>query len=245
MQLTDIIAVAGGLKNNADDLSIAVYSNISDGETQKGYKLKGRSSFSLTQKNSPIELQENDVVVVGVSPKSTQPEFVQITGEVLRPGYYLIEDLNASINNLINTSGLTKKASLSGIYILRNTKPNYSFMLDKQLDSLSGINQKEILNSEVKILDNQPEKSELETENILKIPIDLNNRNELPPTLISGDIIVVEKVDANVTIKGEVQQETVASANNNLKSAKYYIEKAGGFSPTAKRKKLICCKPKR
>lgn len=254
MQLSDAIALAGGLSEKADDSTISIYENYSDGQTQKGYRLKTQTTFSLTGKNPSAGLAPDDVIVIGINPRRVAAEFVEIQGEVLRPGKYLLDEINSEVETLIEKAKLSSKAAQSGIYILRPAETTVTLegseSLQKALEESK--TQEEIISDRLvedspsasntppdDLASNKKQDTSSDSPQYIKIPVNLLSSKNNLPTLLAEDIVIVEPVNTNITVKGGVQQPTVTNIKKSALSAKAYISAAGGFSPRAMRKNVF------
>ena len=239
MALQDLIATSGGLKAKANNNNIAVYSIGSDLK----YYLKNSAAFSLTASTTDIRLSASDIVVVGINPLEVNPEFVTVDGQVKNPGKYLLDDVSASPQVLIARAGLKTDASQDGIYILRKKQSeNKTLTLQTSTQALDNtIAENEIVSQDLNAQDAAKlEKQEQESkDDFIKIPVEINQKNILP-TLEADDILIVEKQKNNVEVEGGVIQATALGYKGNLnRSAKSYINSAGGFSQRALKKRVF------
>ena len=239
MALQDLIATSGGLKAKANEKNIAVYSIGSDLK----YYLKNSAAFSLTASAADIRLNASDIVVVGINPLEVNPEFVTVDGQVKNPGKYLLDDISASPQELIARVGLKAYASSDGIYILRKKQSENKILrlqssaqaLENTIDEIQVIAQDLNKEDAAKIEKNQQESKD----DFIKIPVEFTQKKILP-TLEADDILVVEKQKNDVMVEGGVIQVTALAYKGDLnRSAKSYINSAGGFSQRAHRKRVF------
>ena len=239
MALQDLIATSGGLKAKANENNIAIYSIGSDLK----YYLKNSAVFSLTASSTDVRLSASDIVVVGINPLEVNPEFVTVDGQVKNPGKYLLDDVSASPQALIARAGLKTDASQDGIYILRKKQSeNKNLTLQTSTQALDNtIAENEIVSQDLNAQEAAKlEKQEQESkDDFIKIPVEINQKNILP-TLEADDILIVEKQKNNVEVEGGVIQATALGYKGDFnRSAKSYINSAGGFSQRALKKRVF------
>ena len=149
-----------------------------------------------------------------------------INGEVMYPGDYSIVSKNEKITDVLQRAGgLTNNAYVQGAYMRRAPRD-----AEEMESTLALLAEDSLLESSEARL--QVEKMELRLEEILKNPNSIYNYE-----LKAGDEIVIPEVTEEIRVAGEILNP-IALAYEPGKSAKYYIEKAGGFSQKAKKGKV-------
>ena len=231
MTTDDLIANANGLTSQANESRIFIYSL----NNELKYALNETTSFSELDKLGK-KLSPNDIVIVGVDSSKNSAAFVEIDGEVKNPGKYLLEQVNSSAVDLLNLAEKKNTASNNGIYILRNfNDQSQNLSLSSSSKAIENTLENENLTDDI----NEQTSSAAQRNTFFKIPVNLDDpRNN--PTLLEGDILIVEKQDNNVQVTGGVIQPTALGYKGNLnRSAKSYIQSAGGFSQKALKRRVF------
>lgn len=125
LQIEDVIALAGGLKEGADSEAIYVARRTKDGD----YKTLSQVFTLSTSKNLTINdgsiffLEPYDKITVRYSKGYSVQRTVAIQGEVLYPGSYAIKTKEDRLSDLIkNAGGLTDFAFVQGASLERQGK---------------------------------------------------------------------------------------------------------------------------
>ncbi|MDB5231147.1 MAG: polysaccharide export protein [Chitinophagaceae bacterium] len=211
------IEVGRRINNNSDTSSLQI-ANVFNIDTEKDLNISGNS----------FVLQPFDIVVVRNNPSYFVQRSVTILGEVKYTGKYVLTQKNERVSDVImRAGGLTD-------------------LSDARAASLKRINK---LNTDTSFKANTLKKLGFDTTayegDINKmsdlIGMNLNTVLERPHTpsdviLEDGDIITVPKRDAVVKVRGEVLFPTQLSFMPGEKLL-FYINRAGGFSDKAARKK--------
>lgn len=234
MTLKDLIFKAGGFTEAASESFIELArrhnyaeSNLMGDELVKLYQFNIDRKLNLDTKGDTLHLQPFDYIYVRKAPSYHPQRTVYISGEVRYPGAYSIGSKKERISDLINRSGgllpdafirgaRMKRAnadSLQKAEILRNNLP----------DSLITKAEKQI----------SSDKLELRLEDILKNP-----GSTYDYLLKEGDQIIIPEVSQEVRISGEILNP-IGLAYQNGKSLKYYINRSGGFSDKAQKRKTF------
>ena len=231
MTTDDLIANAQGLTSQANESRIFIYSL----NNELKYALNETTSFSELGKSGK-KLNPNDIIIVGVDPSKNSAAFVEVDGEVKNPGKYLLEQVNSSAVDLLNLAEKKNTASNNGIYILRNfTDQSQNLSLSSSSNALENtIENENIIDNSEQVITPLKQK-----DTFYKIPVYLDETSN-NPTLLEGDILIVEKQDKNVQVTGGVIQPTALGYKGNLnRSAKSYIQSAGGFSQKALKRRVF------
>jgi protein involved in polysaccharide export with SLBB domain len=122
MQLEDLIALAGGLKDGADSSVIDVSRRLKDGRFEtisKNFNLGASESLGGTVSNNFI-LEPFDIVTVRYLKGYVAQKTVTIKGEINFQGSYSLASKNQKISDLIREAGgLTKYAFVQGAFLTR------------------------------------------------------------------------------------------------------------------------------
>lgn len=233
-RISDLVALAGGLRINADTGSaILVRFDKSSNNTQT-YPL----NLSEILLNPGIEsdwlLQPDDRIFIRAIPDYHPKAVVTIDGEVLIPGTYAITEDTTTLSEVIaEAGGFTALASLDEAKMYRY---GYEVMgateLDRQLklstDRLSEIEREYLL------LRSDPQQG--------RVSIDfselfLNNNKAYDVTLKDRDRIIIPRISNTVRIMGRVLRPGLVTYREGA-TVSYYVEKCGGFTKSANKGKI-------
>lgn len=233
--LKDLLFQTGGFTDAASPQRIEIASRINGDSASKtiiAQVIEIASSKDLSFKSNEIVLQPWDVVSIRKNPGYRVQEKVRIEGEVMYPGTYVLRSKEEKVSDILKRAGgLTPQANSNGANIVRiNTsilKNDNSEILTKlkRINDTSSQLLEEVNKSTVKIglrLDEIMNNQENNLENI---------------TLVEGDVITIPKQKNVVKVNGEVMFPTEIVYKQG-ESINYYINKAGGFSDNAKKKRL-------
>ena len=125
LQIEDVIALAGGLKEGADPQNITISRRLNDGSYETlSQVFTISSSDNLTVNNgNPFYLQPFDDVEVRYAKGYTNQQRISVLGQVAFPGGYVLTDRNYRISDAISAAGgLTRFAFIEGSTLKRNGK---------------------------------------------------------------------------------------------------------------------------
>jgi protein involved in polysaccharide export with SLBB domain len=122
MRLSDLVNMAGGLKNNADFSRIQIdRTEIVDGSKTRFVRLYGNLHKTAAHPvNDPL-LVKDDQVYVTVATGWHPPWVVTVKGEVMRPGSYPIHRNERLSDLLLSCGGFTSGAFPKGIVFTRQS----------------------------------------------------------------------------------------------------------------------------
>ncbi len=232
MQIEDLIALGGGLKDGADATMIDVSRRLKDGRFEtisKNFDLKASGSLQGSDNNN-FMLMPFDIVSVRYLKGYTEQKTVFIKGEANFEGEYSIGAKNERISDLIaQAGGLTKYAYIEGAFL---TRKNNKVEDIKQLEIISDFSKKDTLSVT---------EEEIKQKKIFKIGIDLNeilkeggSLSKFNLILEEGDELFIPSERQTVKVEGEVLSPSLVRYEKG-KSFKHYIENSGGFSANAKK----------
>lgn len=125
LQIEDVIALAGGLKEGADPQNITISRRLNDGRFETlSQVFTISSSNNLTINNgTPFYLQPFDDIEVRYAKGYTNQQRISVFGQVVFPGGYVLTDRNYRISDAISAAGgLTSYAYTEGATLTRNGK---------------------------------------------------------------------------------------------------------------------------
>lgn len=240
--LKDLIFAAGGFTEGATVEKIEIASRLdlakfdaSSNELAQVITINSEKELDL--KGNDIKLKPWDIVTIRVKPGYKSQVKVQIEGEVLYPGTYILSSSDEKVNHVLQRAGgLTHSAFTKGVSITRINKANilkdtsdiYFKKLKQEIKDTSSSTSEEYLNPTVKI--------GIDVEKILR---DTNSIENI--YLQEGDVINVPKIKREIKVSGEVlfPTEVVYVEGEDLN---YYIDRAGGFTDNAQKNKVYVLK---
>ena len=233
MTLRDLIFMARGFTEAASESYLEVSRRNSYTEASELtpkmvtiHRFDIGRDLKLDAKEQNFVLQPFDYVYVRRAPSYFEQQTVMISGEVMYPGDYSIVSKDEKISDVLQRAGgLTTNAYVKGAYMRR--APRDAEQMESTLALLAEDSLLESTEARLHV-----EKMELRLEEILKNPNSIYNYE-----LKAGDEIVIPEVTEEIRVAGEILNP-IALAYEPGKSAKYYIEKAGGFSQKAKKGKV-------
>ncbi len=121
MRLSDLISMAGGAKDDAylEKVELARTEVVNGARTHHSYmEVDLRDAFAASDFNNP-ELTPNDEVFVHTAPEWHLPWVVNVTGQVLKPGPYVVRQGERLSFLLARCGGLLPDAYLPGTVFIR------------------------------------------------------------------------------------------------------------------------------
>jgi len=252
MKVADLVVKAGGFAEGATPKRIEVSRRITNGDPQdRASKAALVFSVDLDQSlslaSADFTLQPYDIVSVYGTPGYEKQKTVKITGEVLYPGYYTLQNKNEKISDVLKRAGgLTAFADADGSTLKRKntvilgidkTQKDTALLLQERKSRLSHI-QKAVRDSSG-VADEQVRND--------YIGINLKQIMEKPGSvtdllLEDGDELRVPKEQQVVTVNGEVMFPSEIVYEHG-KTFRQYVLNAGGFSADAQKKRAFVVYP--
>jgi protein involved in polysaccharide export with SLBB domain len=234
MTLKDLIFKARGFTEAASESYIELarrhnYEEATqlDDEIVKLYQFHIDRKLNLDSQADTFHLKPFDYIYVRKAPAYLEQRTVFITGEVRYPGSYSIGSKTERISDLVKRAGgLLPSAFVKGARMKRTNQmaaQNIAALRNSTADSLLTKAEKEI---NIDLL-------EIRLEDILKNP-----GTAFDYLLKNGDQIIIPEVSQEVRLSGEIQNP-IGLAYQQGKSLKYYVNRSGGFSDKALKKKVF------
>jgi len=238
--LEDLILRAGGLREGASTVNIEVSRRIIN-EEANNETTQIAELFTFHLENGLIqdgkqefELKPYDLVQVRKSPTYEAQRQVNVDGEVLFPGGYVLQSRNERISDVLKRSGgLLTSAYIKGAYLERNMTADQIAARDETLRvARMNAHGKDSISME-----------KVDVSNRYKIGIDLQKAIDNPGSdfdfiLQPGDLLFVPEHQSTVNISGDVlYPNTVLYVPG--KNYKYYVDQAGGFGERARKNKAF------
>jgi protein involved in polysaccharide export with SLBB domain len=192
----------------------------------------------LENKDKNLPLQPDDRVFIRSIPEYREKKQVVITGEVVYPGVYAIDEEKDKLTDLIKwVGGFTKDASLFEAEVIRGYNLNIP---DAEFERL-----KKILIADMSPTEYEYFKTK-SREKAGRVACDFNKlfleKDKSYDVLLKrGDIIDIPPKRKMINVSGSVINPGLVNYASD-KNYHYYIEKAGGFSSKARKGKTYVIK---
>lgn len=235
--LEDIIIQAGGLRESASTVRIDISRRIKDSKgTTTSDKIGEMYTFSLKDgfviDGEPgFQIKPYDQIFVRKSPAYQTQINVGISGEVLYAGTYALTQKSERVSDLVKKAGgVTPYAYVRGAKISRRINAEERRRMNTVLEMARNADEKDSIDV-----------SKLELGDIYYVGIDLEAALRHPGSdadivLREGDQLIVPEYNNTVRISGDVMYPNTVSYVEG-KNLKYYIEQAGDYGETAKKKR--------
>lgn len=238
--IEDLIVQAGGLRDGASLARVDVSRRIDNPySTEKTRDIAETYQFDIKDGlvingNRNFILQPYDVVHVRRSPGYVMPKNITVTGEVNYEGAFTMEKKNLRLTDAIQMAGgVTQDAYIKGARLIRRMNDEERLRKQSVLKNL-----RNTLEDKDSISWNK-----MEMDDTYPIGIDLEKALKEPGgqydiVLRENDRIDIPEYNGTVRISGDVQfPNTVTYVKG--KNVKWYIDNAGGYSESAKKKKTF------
>ena len=251
--LEDFVLQAGGLKESASMHNVLVSRRVSNPHALKAdsvlaqtFKFSLKDGFVIDGQQS-FHLMPFDEVYIRQSPGYYKQQNVTIEGEVMFAGDYTLTKKNERLSDLFNRAGgATELAYIEGARLERRVNEIERIRLE-ELAKMRKEENKRIV-QELAINNSRSIGEMAQITNIeedTRIPdtylvgIELNKALNNPGgnddiVLREGDRIIIPTYNGTVKIDGEVMYPNSVAFKEG-KSAKYYINQAGGYNRYAKK----------
>lgn len=236
--IQDLIVQAGGLKDGASLARVDVSRRIEDPmSVEKGSQIAETYTFEMKNGlmldgHRDFILKPYDVVHVRRSPGYVLPKNITVTGEVNFEGSFTLEKKNLRLSDAIKMAGgVAKDAYVKGARLIRVMSPEERIRRQAVLDALQNM-----VTDKDSVVWNK-----VRMDSTYVIGIQLEKALEKPGStydvvLRENDRIEVPEFNGTVRISGDVQfPNTVTYVEG--KNYKWYVNNAGGFGETAKKRK--------
>ena len=235
--LEDLIIQAGGLRESASTVRIDISRRIKDSKgTTTSDKIGEMYTFSLKDgfviDGEPgFQIKPYDQIFVRKSPTYQEQINVEVSGEVLYAGTYALTQKSERVSDLVKKAGgITPYAYVRGAKISRRINDEERRRMNTVLEMARNVDEKDSIYV-----------SKLELGDIYYVGIDLeaalrNPGSDADIVLREGDQLIVPEYNNTVRISGDVMYPNTVSYVEG-KNLKYYIEQAGDYGETAKKKR--------
>ncbi|REE01645.1 SLBB domain-containing protein [Marinoscillum furvescens] len=244
MTVEDLIYLADGFKETAAKSFVEVARRIVSPRddnrfTAELFNFPISSDLTLDEADANFVLEPFDLVVIRKSPYYQEQEVVEVEGEVLYPGKYVLNTKTERISDLIiRAGGFTEDAFPAGGTLIRETEyfDEGSAALVKKL-RIQALGKGDSTTAAGSFAINREESIAIELDEIMAKP-----KSQADVILKAGDVISVPKELQTVRVRGEVYFSSNLIYSNSL-GLKGYVSQAGGATSNAKLSKAYIVYP--
>ncbi len=262
MKVSDLLYLAGGLKDDADFRKIQVdRTEIVDGGSARYVRLYANLRKSQGQPVDDPLLTRNDQVYVTVASGYHDPWTVMVSGEVMRPGTYPIHRDERLSSLLISCGGFTSSAFAKGIVFTRTSVQQIEQQrLNESVTQLTqGLAQFTMFNAvstdapgghsnnTAMMVNLQNLLTQAQTQQATgRMVVHMEDLNALAGSpddvvLQSGDSISIPMTPASVSVLGSVNEPSSITAQPGW-TVRDYLYRAGGPTPYADKDLIMVVK---
>jgi protein involved in polysaccharide export with SLBB domain len=237
--IKDIVFEAGGFTDAATGKRIEVARRVTNGSVNNNSTAIAEIAQVDAEKNlqftsNSFYLQPYDVIIVHNNPGYFTQKTITLRGEVMYPGEYVISATDEKLSSIINRAGGFKNtADPSGASLKRMNKIDSQTVIKSQSVSKLATSRKDTTISD-SLSKEAVKPYDLIGINLQEVMAHPGITNDL--ILEDGDIIFVPKKNQAVKVRGEVLFPTQFAFQAGL-NMKDYIDKAGGFTSNAQKRK--------
>lgn len=255
--LEDFVLQAGGLLETASTVKVDVARRVSnpkalttDSIIAKNYSFALKDGFVIDGEPG-FTLMPYDEVYVRKSPAYSKQQSVTVDGEVMFAGTYTLSKRNMRLTDLLKAAGgITDMAYVKGARLER--RPNEAErarmeaafkmqqeQLQQQLLELAASSNNGGSVQQVAQQSNNTQLKKFQVPNTFPVGIELdralaNPNSDANIVLREGDRLILPQYTATVKVNGAVMYPNTVAYERG-KSAKYYINAAGGFAQNARK----------
>ena len=226
-KLSDIIGISGGVLASVDSSRIIVTRFVGEKDSTKKItvNIKDADTFML---------EKDDMIMVSHKSQYRPIRNVLISGEVLFPGIYSIQENKTRLSDVISfAGGLTDDAFLGASKIIRH---NFIDAGENEHKKLSSVGTNIVISpSESNYLKYRAKENTEVSINFTVLKMSENDINNI--LLREDDSIIIEKKSWTINVMGSVVRPGLIRYSED-KKINYYIEQAGGYKSDAIKKKV-------
>ena len=239
-RLSDIINIAGGLTIDAKISEANIVRFNPDYKTTRSITINLRKLLVDHDLSRDVKLEADDRIFIRSIPDYHEKKQVSIEGEVLYPGIYSIEEEVTKLTDIIKTAGgFTEDAALTDAKLIRSAVEE---IVDPEFERLKKMTVEEMNEMEYEYFKTKSR----EMKGVFAVDfVKLIEETDLTYNVLlrDEDRIVVPPKNKTVNVSGQVSRPGLVvykPGENYL----YYIEKAGGLSWNARKRKTRVIKGK-
>lgn len=240
--LKDLILKAGGFTEAANKAVVEISRSIKKIDAQadivsQAFVLKADLSKGLETNDNDIILQPTDVVSIRTDAQYNKIRSVNVLGEVMRPGNYVLTSSGERISGLIERFGGFKSIADSNSITIKRIV-NIGLSTSERQDIMSRLLniKKDSLLEDSNLKDAYLKDVVLMGVDINKVKSDIGGKADL--ILEDGDVIQISRISNVVQTIGEIRNPTLLTFESG-RSAKYYIKKSGSFTGKARKSEVF------
>lgn len=226
MHVSDLILKAGGLTRSAYTLSAEI-AKVDPKKPAKLIKINLAKVLDGTAPEQDVLLEPDDHVFIRRIPEWQVGPMVEVTGEVMFPGFYPIIPDSTTLRDVIETAGgVTEYALITEAKLIRHREP---VLEDREFERLKKMTREEMsdLEYEYFVMRQNTENVRQVVVDFYKLLVDGDDTENI--YLKEGDLIYIPRRPDVVYVSGRVSKPggVLFQPGANLS---YYIGKAGGYS---------------
>jgi protein involved in polysaccharide export with SLBB domain len=256
--LEDLVLQAGGLNETASTVKVDVSRRVgnpkaltTDSIISQNFTFSLKDGF-VVDGQPGFTLMPFDEVFVRRNPSYSEQQNIQITGEVMFPGTYTLDRRNMRLTDLLKAAGgATDLAYIYGAKLERKANETERARMEAVMKMQQEELQQQLLQlaassqgNNIQQMSQEATKQQLkkfQVPDYYPVGIELdkalaNPNSDANIVLRAGDRLIIPQYTATVKINGAVMYPNTVSYIKG-KSAKYYINAAGGFSQNARKTK--------
>lgn len=238
--IEDLIFQAGGLLEGASTARVDVARRIVDpSSTVQTQLLSHIYTLSIEDglavgKDKGFLLMPYDHVTIRTSPGYSAQRTVSVQGEVLFSGQFVLQKRNERISDIINRAGgILDNAYLKGAHLARRLTDD-EYAARQEVIRVAMMNNGKNQSDSIAL-------SKIQVSNTYNVGIDLGLALQNPGShydlvLQPGDQLFIPEQQSTVKISGDVMYPNSVIYEPGKKLS-YYIDQAGGYGQTARKKK--------
>lgn len=253
MSLRDLITAAGDTIESADLSQAELF--VSQNRPEVGIVVQNLQLDLTNQLDLNSAMGPRDVLTIRRLPNWSEIETISLTGEIRRPGTYVIAKDETLSDVIARAGGLTQFADpKAAIFLREELRRNEQILLDDFNDRL----RRDLLNQSLTRPGGQIQQPQVNTEVmnalladiesavptgrlVIDLPAILQGNPDQNPILRDGDSLVVPRTRQDIGVVGEVQLPTshLFTAEDDVFD---YINKSGGFTRNADEENIFIIK---
>ena len=239
MTVEDAIIMAGGLREAAANVNVEIARRIKNpnalnenNQVAEVFKFTLTPNLEVVQGKELFALKPFDQVFVRFSPGYQEQQLVEIKGEALFKGSYVLAKKNQRLSDLITQAGgITSQAYIKGASLKRQLTDDEKLRLETTLKIAANSGQK-----------NQMDITELDIKNYsvgINLEKALSNPGSLHDVVLrDGDILEIPEFQSTVKVSGSVTYPNSVTYEKGM-SVKDCLAQAGGYADLARKKPIV------
>jgi len=237
LSLKSLIFKAEGFADNATGKEIEISRrkrdiNINKPGSEIVELIRVNDSKELSGTSTDIPLMPFDIVSIKEDPSYKKQISVKISGEVMMPAVYALQNREERLSSLINRAGgLLYTANVEGAKLVRKKKEVLDTTEIRRL--VESVVKDTLSKTKAEVIAKPTTDVAINLDYILKHP-----GSEDDITLEEGDELIIPRINNTVNVSGEVFKPLDIMYESG-KSMKKYLSDAGGITPNGKKNKAF------